>query len=215
MNSALVPVKALTQAKSRLLPQLKQTGIHLLMKAMLSDVLQALKAVEEIELCSVVTPDPEVAKLAESMGVDPLLRTDSGLNPSLAVATKELEQRGAASLLIVPGDLPTIQPREVTMLYQHLKLQGGSGIGLVPANDGGTAALLRSPPSVIPTAFGPESANAHRILATTSKQSFFEIQLASFAFDLDEAADLDRLLQSDYSASATREALRNVGWNQH
>ncbi len=87
MIAAVVPVKSLDSSKSRLLPRLGADGARRLALAMLEDVLEALRAVPEIDIVSVTTPDVEVAAAADQTGVQVLLRHDPGRDPG------ELRQR--------------------------------------------------------------------------------------------------------------------------
>src|SRR5437016_3719044 len=66
-----VPVKDLVNAKQRLVPALEPTERRELARAMLSDVLAALRAAR-LDGVWVVTRDPEVVGLAAAFGAEPL-----------------------------------------------------------------------------------------------------------------------------------------------
>ena len=69
---AIVPVKALSDAKQRLAPVLPLAARHRLMLVMLLDVLVALRQVEELGRILIVTPDAEVADVAQGRGAQVL-----------------------------------------------------------------------------------------------------------------------------------------------
>ena len=66
MIAALVPAKALDQAKGRLAAVLSEDERRELALAMLEDVLRALQAVSRLDLIAVVSPDAEVLARAWS-----------------------------------------------------------------------------------------------------------------------------------------------------
>ena len=75
MIAALVPVKALAGAKSRLAPG-DRDAIERLSLAMMGDVIEALLGVPALDRVAVVTPDPTVAREASALGAQALLREE-------------------------------------------------------------------------------------------------------------------------------------------
>lgn len=212
MNAALVPAKPLGVGKSRLSGALGRPALDALMRAMLEDVVAALRAVPAVDRVAVVTPDPAVAALARGAGAEALLREEPGLNPSVDAGAAELAARGAESLLVVLGDVAGVRPEEIARMYEALRDLGGRGAVIAPAADGGTAALLRAPASVLPSRFGPESAKAHREAAQAAGIPWRELALPSLALDLDRPEDLRALAASRAAAAPrTRELLARLG----
>ncbi len=82
MIRALVPAKALGEAKGRLSAVLSETERRKLALAMLEDVVRALNAVAAIESVSVVSPDSEVLSLAAELDASPVAESANvrGLN---------------------------------------------------------------------------------------------------------------------------------------
>ena len=72
MIRALVPAKALGEAKGRLGSLLSEIERRKLALAMLEDVVRALKAVPAIESVSVVSPDSDVLSLAAELDASPV-----------------------------------------------------------------------------------------------------------------------------------------------
>ena len=88
MTSAVVPVKGLASSKSRLLPYLGRDAVERLAIAMLGDVVAALREVPTLSRVAVVTPDARVAKAAEQVGAEPLLRRYADLKGQSVDAMK-------------------------------------------------------------------------------------------------------------------------------
>ncbi|MGH2721159.1 MAG: hypothetical protein ACRDJO_06095, partial [Actinomycetota bacterium] len=59
--------------------------------------------------------------------------------------------------------------------------------------DGGTTALLRTPPDAIEPAFGPGSAGLHTAAALRAGRSVVLVTPPSLRLDVDRPADLERL----------------------
>jgi 2-phospho-L-lactate guanylyltransferase len=208
---ALVPVKRLGAAKSRLRGEL---GAHAdeLTLAMLADLLAALVASPGLARVVVVTPDEAVAQVARASGASARVAEDSGLNEGLAAACAELAAPGEA-VLVVLGDVAGATPRDIAALLEALAQLGGRGVVIAPSRDGGTAALLRAPHTLMPTRFGAASAAAHRALASDAGAAFREVALPALAIDLDRPEDLAALLASERAeATRTRALLARLGY---
>ncbi len=207
MIAALVPVKALPAAKSRLLPHLGADAARRLSIAMLGDVLEALAGVPSLARIAVVTPDATVAHAAREAGAEALLRPDPGLNPAVERAGAELAPGPEDGLLVVLGDVAGVRAGEIETLIGALP---GRGVALAPSRDGGTSALLRIPHDVIPAGFGPGSAKLHRDLAERAGVPFRELALPSLAIDVDEPSDLEALRSGASAGPRTRRLLREL-----
>ncbi len=205
--AAVVPVKTLTETKSRLSPHLGRGGVERLAVAMLGDVLEALLGAQGLDRVAVVTPDANVARAAIDAGAEALLRDDPGLNAAIDAAAGELAPGDQDALLVVLGDVAGIETSDVDAL---LDAAPTIGVALAPSSDGGTAALLRSPAGVIGSAFGADSAKRHRELAEAAGVPYLEVPLDSLSLDLDEPEDLDRFLAREGAGPRTRELLREL-----
>jgi 2-phospho-L-lactate guanylyltransferase len=212
MIAALVPVKRLGAAKSRLLPRLARADLARLTLAMLGDLIEALRHARCVDLVWVVTEDEEAARAARDAGAHAVVTQAPSLNPALDEAATELSAAGARGTLVVLGDVAGALPADLDAMHDALRALGGAGVVLAPARDGGSAALLRVPPSAIRSAFGPASAAAHRALARAARVPFRELRLASLEIDIDRPEDVDALLATRDGAPRTRELLRALGW---
>jgi len=208
---ALVPVKRLGAAKSRLRGELGAQADELTL-AMLADVLDALVASPQLERVCVVTPDAAVAQVARAAGANARVAEDAGLNEGIAAACEELAREDEA-VLVVLGDVAGATPRDFAALFDALAQLGRRGVVLAPSRDGGTAALLRAPHSVMRTRFGAQSAAAHRAIASAAGAAFREVARPALAIDLDRPEDLAALLASDSAAAPrTRALLARLGY---
>jgi len=208
MIAALVPVKRLEASKSRLRPGIDAETLSKLTLAMLADVVSALREVPEIETVAVVTEDPLVADAAAAAGARPILRADDGLNASLDAARAVLVAEGATALLVVLGDVPGLTGADVRAICAAAEGLGPHGAVLVPARDGGTAALLRRPPDALPSRFGVESAARHREEATQMGVPLRLLDLPGLAVDLDRPEDVPAFLAGPGAGPRTRALLR-------
>ena len=154
---AIVPVKDLVTAKRRLSSLLSHAERQALSIAMLSDVLTALKKVDELDFVAVITRDPAVVDFAQDFGVRALEETEAGVNAAVAEAARILSAEGSDTMLTVPGDVPLATPEEFVKILESQ--EAGSAVTLVPDRRGsGTNALTCSPPDAIQPCFGQRSA---------------------------------------------------------
>ena len=193
MIAALVPVKALDQAKGRLAALLSQEERRALALAMLEDVLRALQAVPCVDHVAVVSPDADVLARAEALGAEPLSEPPlcRGVNQALAHASVDLSGRGADALLVVAADLPAALPADVESVLDALPKKG---IAVVPTDDRGTGAIALRPPDAVPFRFGRRSSVSHKREAVARDLPARVLHLASLSRDVDEPDDLTDLL---------------------
>jgi 2-phospho-L-lactate/phosphoenolpyruvate guanylyltransferase len=210
VNLAVVPVKRLAASKSRLAAALGREAVEALTLAMLGDVLDAIRASGRVDRIAVATPDAEVGAAARALGAEARVADDPGLNEALDATAATLADADGA-LLVVLGDVAGASGDDLAQLFAALDELSGTGAVLAPARDGGTAALLRRPPGVLPSRFGADSAKAHRAAAEQAGVAFCELALPSLAIDLDREGDLRALLASPAAAPRTRALLARIG----
>ena len=98
--------------------------------------------------------------------------------------------RGAARVLLVPGDCPALDPHELDELLAAAE----PGVVIVPDRHGsGTNALLLDPPTVVTPAFGPGSFARHAALAAAAGATVRVGRLPSLELDVDTPGDLAAL----------------------
>jgi 2-phospho-L-lactate guanylyltransferase len=152
----LIPVKNLSSAKQRLASVLDQPSRTALAQAMLNDVLSTLHSWQSRPQVAIVSSDPYAIKLAEEYRFEIIPDSDNpGETGAIEMATQTFVERGAESTLVIPADIPLIQPWE---LEEILKQAPSEGSVLVPAADGrGTNAAFRRPANLFPLRFGNDS----------------------------------------------------------
>jgi len=185
--AAVVPVKSLAAAKSRLYPGRSHAERADLCLAMMEDVIACLRAIDAIARVCVVTPDAAVEARARAAGAEALHWPETGLNPAVEAATRALAPGAGDGVLVVLGDVAAADPAELARLVDAAPERG---IALAPSDDGGTSALLRRPADVVPARFGPESAARHREEAAAAGVPAVELALPSLAIDIDLHEDV-------------------------
>ncbi|MGI9329650.1 MAG: 2-phospho-L-lactate guanylyltransferase [Gammaproteobacteria bacterium] len=187
---ALIPVKDFAAAKGRLADVLAPADRSALAEAMLRDVIAALDAAKGISGISLVG-GADARRIAKECDLNWLVeREPSGLNAALNMGANELEQQGLGSVLILPDDLPTLTGPDITaLLDEHT-----GGLSVSPAtNDGGTNALLISPPNAIAFQYGRDSARRHLQAGLAAGLPARTVCLPAFNRDIDQPDDLQWL----------------------
>ena len=198
MAQALVPLKDLVEAKSRLGGLLRPSERRALAQAMVEDVLQALVSHPSIARITLLSDDPGAHLLASRYGADHWLETEfhcRGLNALLERASVRLLQQGTVPLLVLHGDLPLLQPRDISAVLATWQSEGGLVIGS-DLHGTGTNLLAFDAAGMPPFRFGPGSCARHLAAARAAGIPACVLQREGVALDVDEPPDLARLLSS-------------------
>jgi 2-phospho-L-lactate guanylyltransferase len=199
----LVPVKNLSSAKLRLAAVLDQPSRTALAQAMLHDVLTTLHNWKDCPQVAVVTSDAYAVKLAAKYKFeiipDP---SNPGETGAIEMATRVCIERGADSTLVIPADIPLIQPWELDEILKHAPAEGSV---LVPAADGrGTNAAFRRPANLFPLRFGNDSFKPHHAAAEATAKPCIVLKLPGIAVDVDNPPDLEELISLPGETRAQR-----------
>ena len=209
---AILPVKSFGAAKQRLAPALGSGARQALAQAMFADVLDSLRRAEGLDAVAVVTADPAADAAARGASVLVLPDTaQAGQSAAASIGIAFALAEGFERALLVPGDTPLLDPRDVTSL-----LAVPRAVSIVPDRHGtGTNALALSPPDAIAPSFGPGSLTRHVEAARAAGVSSPVVQIPTLMLDVDTGADLaalvDALTSGRGQAPATREVLRGLG----
>jgi 2-phospho-L-lactate guanylyltransferase len=205
---AAVPFRGPVGSKRRLAGLLDPTERERLSLAMLSDVLDTLLQVDEIERVLLLTPAGDAGlrlRHARLVAIDEPPHNGAagdnvGLNGALHQAQALADAEGVDALLIVPADLPTIERGDLDAL-----LEAGAGTSVVIASDRageGTNALLLSPPTALPASFGVGSYARHQSLAEAGGLGVASIDRPGLGLDLDTPADVATLVARKHRGRA-------------
>ena len=187
--TAVVPVKRFEAAKERLRPGIESERREPLIAAMVGDVLEAIVAARMVERTIVVSGDPAAVTLAEAVAAEVIADpSDQGHSEAALMGIARAEAEGASCVVLLPGDCPLLDPRELDSLLTALPERY---VAIVPDRHGtGTNALVLSPPGAIRPAFGPGSRERHLSAAREAGVPFAIEALPSLALDLDTPADI-------------------------
>lgn len=189
----LIPVKNLSNAKQRLAELSDQPARTRLAQAMLKDVLDAVAQCGSDD-AAVVTSDRFAIELARGYGLE-VIRDDTNRSETDAIemATRACVSREIETTLVIPGDVPLIEPEDIRVIYSQAPSRGSV---LVPSLDErGTNAALRRPAALFPLRFGNDSFAPHRAAGQSAGECVV-LSLPRTALDIDTPEDLRRLAEA-------------------
>lgn len=205
--TAILPVKRFGAAKQRLAIGLNEERRRALIAAMVGDVLAAVGEARSVERTIVVSSEPAAAELAAAAGAELLPDPDEGGHVGAARAgIARAVALGARCAVLVPGDCPLLDPRELDRLLTGIP---DPYVAVVPDRHGtGTNALALCPPGAIAPAFGEGSCARHVAAAREAGIAFGVEELPSLGLDLDTPADIVALTRAlaDHPGRAPRTA---------
>jgi 2-phospho-L-lactate guanylyltransferase len=178
MPTAVVPMKSMDLAKSRLAAVLDPAGRRALARQMLDHVLGTLRqaGVSAVRVAG----------------------AERDLNADVSAAAHLVQGEGATDLLLVMADLPYLAADDIAALIEAGRQ---SPVVIAEAKDGGTNALLVRPPTVLDFCFasGQPSARHHAERARAVGIEPVIVHRPGLARDIDTPADL-AALASDHPA---------------
>ena len=164
---------------------------------MFQEVFSALCTVRGIDKIIVATSDQAVADHASQSGATVFEEYEQrGHSHSADAAARHAMSLGAATVLLLPIDVPLVTKTEIEDLIHAAGPSLNGGVIIVPSSDGtGTNALVRTPPDAIDSCFGPGSFRAHLEQARQRGVPATVSRPAGLLFDIDTPADVDELLR--------------------
>ncbi len=189
--NALIPVKSLVTAKSRLASSFTQHQRERLVLDMLHHVLCVLLDRELFEKVSVVSSDKQVLEKAYLWGAQAVVEEYHGHNQALHAAALREMSEGVTTLLTISADLPLLTTQEIRCFYEQ-SLQ--HDVVLAPSRDGtGTNAIMVHPPLAVPYVFGTGSLQNFVEAAKQKHLSYSKFRSIGLALDIDTIDDLDEV----------------------
>jgi 2-phospho-L-lactate guanylyltransferase len=189
---ALVPLKDLVEAKSRLAGLLRPSERRALAQAMVEDVLTVLQAHVGISQITLVSDDPGAGLLAQKYGAQCWSEKSlkcRGLNPLIQCASAQLLVDGEEQLLVLHADLPLLGALDIDRVLDIQRATGGLVIGC-DRQGRGTNLLAFDAASVPDFCFGTDSCARHLASARSAGIPAQILQSAGIELDVDEASDL-------------------------
>lgn len=191
---ALVPVRQLGDAKSRLSPVLSPTARATLQRGMLADVLAVLAHARAVAGTAVVSADPEVATIGRTYGTYIIDEGQpAGLNAAVAGATEALANRGIPCIIVLPADVPLACSAEIDQAVELARSIDARVVVPDRRADGTNAFVFNTadPPAF---AYGPGSLQRH--LGDARRRPARLLALSSLALDVDLPSDLSAFIKS-------------------
>ena len=210
MHAILIPVKDLSRAKQRLSFSLPHAERTRLARAMLDDVFAAVARVRAAAAVYVVSSDPQVLAAARARGWECLPETtQQSESRSVDEASRICVNCGVTALLRLPIDIPLVRAADIESIFAACP--PAPGAVLVPSRSAsGTNALLRTPPDLFPSHFGPGSLAKHLDEASRRRAYARVLRNPRIALDVDDEPDLRALAAHRDVGEHTAAVLRGL-----
>ncbi|MFT5483848.1 MAG: 2-phospho-L-lactate guanylyltransferase [Halieaceae bacterium] len=218
MTWVVLPCKDFVRAKSRLSGVLAPHERRSLTQAMVEDVLWVVSAHPRITGVMLVSDDPCAAMLAakyQALFLDERQLELRGLNEAVSAACADLSSRGAESILVLHGDVPTLTAREIDKILDVGEAHFDDVILVPDEAEMGTNGMWFAAGNQPQFYFGVNSFELHRQYCHQQGQVVRAIDLPGLGLDVDEPVDLHavllRLEEDDVLAPHTRELVFGTG----
>lgn len=189
----VIPMKSPKRAKQRLATHLSNTERESLALALFKKTLAFFQQHFPHLETLVVSESKSVLVLAETYDAHTLFDDGrQGLNGALNRACTWVKQAGFTQQLIIPSDIAVLDQMEITALLQASE---NAQVVIALAKDGGTNALLTSPPDAIDFMYGHHSAQKHKSKADINAMACVCLQLPHLSLDIDLSHDLEKAMQ--------------------
>ena len=190
MKAIIIPVKCFRQSKKRLAAHFSEDTRTRLVEAMCNDFFQMIDKVKAADRIFVVSAEPRALEWARIRGWETIVEGEQiAESHSVDEASRHCAALGINAALRIPIDLPLAEPGDIESI---LREAGPAPFAvLAPSTDGtGTNALLRAPPELFPSHFGPNSFPIHLAEAERAGAYSVVIHNPRIAADVDEIEDL-------------------------
>lgn len=158
---AIIPVKPLNRAKSRLSQVLSPDERQQLAESMLRHVLETVREVPQVMGTLVISRDGKALAIAREYGARTVVESGAPeLNDALLRATQVVTRWRGSAILILPADLPLVAPEDVACILE-MGLTERTVVLATDQHQDGTNALFIRPPGLIGYSYGVESYHRH------------------------------------------------------
>lgn len=210
---AIIPVKPLNRAKSRLASVLTQEQRSNFAEAMLRHVLSTVSNTPAITGTLVISRDPRALSIARDYGAKTVQEsTPSDLNPALKRATEIVRLWGGDAVMILPADLPFVNHDDIGAMAQMGMEENTVVIASDQEHDGTNAMLVR-PVGLISYHYGIGSFALHEQEAITAGASvkYFNSETLTLDIDVPEDLELYNRRITDYNIPNLPQFTPNIG----
>jgi 2-phospho-L-lactate guanylyltransferase len=194
-KALLIPVKDPERAKTRLAGLLSAEERRALAWAMFEDVTRAASSARADMVALVTSYEPALER-ARRLGWQSLIeRSQATESASIDWASLKLAEMGFDAVMRLPADVPTVRAEDIDALLR-VDLPPRAAL-MVPSREGtGTNAIIRTPPCLFPSRFGPDSLSLHKAEAARVGARCVIVENARIALDIDEPSDIRALIES-------------------
>ena len=170
---------------------------------MFEDVCRAVAACTRADRVVIVTSYAQAVARARASGWDVLIEeSQTSESASVDWASRKLAGNGFDLVMRLPADLPTVKASDIDELLAIDLARPGALV--VPSRERtGTNAIIRTPPDLFPSRFGPDSLRLHKEEAARVGVNPLIIENPRIALDIDEPSDLELLLERGRGTEAS------------
>lgn len=194
---AILPVKDLSQSKSRLSHEMNRQQRESLAFNLLRRTLEILKSSKCIDDILMVSRDARVRSMAEMENVLFLQEEGTDLNQALEQATRWSLEQHYSAILILPLDIPFLTKEDIDAII-NMGNEKREIVIIAPDREmKGTNALLVKPPGILQYQFGLESFRCHW---QQTQYRHIENKIyysAKMSFDVDFPSQYRSMVQGD------------------
>jgi 2-phospho-L-lactate/phosphoenolpyruvate guanylyltransferase len=207
---AILPVKRFENAKTRLSSILDMDDRILLSSLMLEDTVKILSSVRSLTQVVIVSADRRAEEMATKHGVTFLREEkEKGVNSAVAMADLYSIREAAEATMVIPQDLPLLDPIEVSKACQLAENESRCIVICPSLRYDGTNMLLRKPPSVIATFYDNDSYNMHVKAALKLGIPVKGLFSKSVMYDIDTPEDAQQLTKEEVFSARSIEFIKS------
>ncbi|MFO7323237.1 MAG: 2-phospho-L-lactate guanylyltransferase [Chloroflexota bacterium] len=166
-----------------------------LAEGLLRHVLRVVQQVPQVAGSLVISRDSRAHAVARELGAYTVMESGTPeLNTALMRATQVVASWKGAAVLILPADLPLIEPEDL-MAMIDLGRNRNTVVVATDDEEDGTNAMLVRPPGLIRYSYGAGSYARHIAAAEAAGAAVRRYHSPRLALDIDLPEDLERYLR--------------------
>ena len=211
---AIIPIKPLNRAKSRLSSVLSLPEREQLTLQMLRYNLETVSAIDALSGVLVISRDLRALQAAQSVPGVTTLQEDGipQLNGALRQARAAIMSWGADAILVLPADIPLLAADDLRAMLA-LGREAGTVVIAADRHGQGTNAILLHPPDAIDFSFGVGSFARHQSAAQMAGLTVQVHASERLALDIDTPEDMQLWRgKIGHTISGTIERTRRHSW---